>query len=203
MDVRLKDITNDHRQWFASDEEFDRLYPQTVQALSKRHWTPLQVAREAAAYLATDTGVKILDIGSGVGKFCLAAAYYHPAAVYVGIEQRKNLVYNAEKARSALQLSNVSFINANFTQLQFKHYDHFYFYNSFYENIVKHSRIDESIAYSEQLYNYYNRYLFRQLEQTRSGTRLVTFHSMEDEVPAGFHLFGSSIGHLLKFWIKE
>jgi len=188
---------------FASDVDFDRLYPDDIRVLSKRHWTPLHTAREAAVFLSTAPGTKILDIGSGAGKFCLAAGYYHPGVSYYGIEQRKNLVKDAEAARALLALDNVSFMHGNFTQLKFRNYDHFYFYNSFYENIITSNRIDDSIEYSVELYNYYNRCLFRQLEQTPPGTRLATFHSLEDEVPSGFHLAGSSSGQLLKFWVRE
>ncbi len=35
-----------------------------------------------------------------------------------------------------------------------------------------------------------------------AGTRLATFHSMDDEVPLGFHVVGSAMDQLLKFWIK-
>jgi SAM-dependent methyltransferase len=202
MEVQLPGKITGIEKWFGCDEAFDRLYPATVQALSKRHWTPLQVAKEAAAFLATGEGVNILDVGSGAGKFCLAAAYYYPKPFYYGIEQRKNLVYNAETARQVLRLDNVSFIHGNFTQVDFRQYDHFYFYNSFYENITAVNRMDETIDYSVELYNYYNRYMFKQLEQTRPGTRLATFYSMEDEVPSGFHVVGSSPDHLLKCWIK-
>ena len=86
-------------KWFASDEQFNQLYPLSIQALARRHWTPLSVARKAAGFLAAENNVRILDIGSGVGKFCLAAAYYKPKAFYYGIEQRKSLVSHAEKAR--------------------------------------------------------------------------------------------------------
>ena len=202
MEVQLQEKTAGVEKWFGSDEAFDRLYPAAVQALSKRHWTPLQVAREASAFLGADPRVKILDIGSGAGKFCLAAAHFNPTPFYYGIEQRKNLVYNAETARQVLRMDNVSFIHGNFTQVHFRDYDHFYFYNSFYENITAVNRMDESIDYSVELYNYYNRYMFKQLEQTPPGTRLAAFHSMEDEVPPGFHVVGSSPDRLLKFWIK-
>ena len=123
-------------KWFASDEQFNQLYPLSIQALARRHWTPLSVARKAAGFLAAENNVRILDIGSGVGKFCLAAAYYKPKAFYYGIEQRKSLVSHAEKAREILHLQNVSFVDGNFTQLDFRKYDHFYFYNAFYENLA-------------------------------------------------------------------
>lgn len=63
-------------------------------------------------------------------------------------------------------------------------------------------KIDDSIAYSEELYKYYNRYLRKQLEQMPAGTKLATFHSMEDEIPESFQQVASEIDDHLKFWIK-
>lgn len=188
--------------WFNSDEQFDQLYPPPIQLLTKRHWTPLGVIRKAAEFLAAENDVRILDIGSGVGKFCLGAAYYKPRAFYYGVEQRKSLIHHAESAKERLTLKNISFIQKNFTQLDFKNYNHFYFYNSFYENLIVDNRIDDSIAYSNGLYNYYNRYLRKQLDQMPPGTRLATFHSLEDEVPQSYHVVGSAVDNVLKFWIK-
>ena len=189
-------------RWFSSDVRFNQLYPPSVQSLSTRHWTPLSVARKAARFLSSEKNVRILDIGSGVGKFCLAAAWFCPAALYFGVEQRKNLNSYAETAREILGLGNVLFMNGNFTQLDFKNYDHFYFYNSFFENLSGMDKIDDDIDYSAELYAYYNRYLYKQLEQKPAGTRLVTFHSMEDEIPKDFKLDGSEMDKLLKCWIK-
>lgn len=189
-------------KWFSSDEQFNQLYPLSIQVLARRHWTPLGVARKVANFLAADNNVRILDIGSGVGKFCLSAAYYKPKAFYYGVEQRKNLISHAENAREILHIENVSFLHGNFTQLDFKNYNHFYFYNSFYENLVGTDKIDDGIDYSGELYNYYNRYLYRQLEEKPGGTRLATFHSLEDEIPKSYHEVGSEFDNLLKFWIK-
>ena len=63
-------------KYFSSDKQFNELYPPAIQSLARRHWTPLDVARKAANYLAAEDNVKILDIGSGVGKFCLSAAHF-------------------------------------------------------------------------------------------------------------------------------
>jgi len=200
MPLLEKKITTEN--WFSSDAQFNQLYPSSIQLLAQRHWTPLVVARKVANYLAAENNVKILDIGSGVGKFCLAAAHYKPKAFYYGIEQRKGLVTHAETAKENLRIENVSFMNGNFTQIDFRNYDHFYFYNSFYENITGTEKIDNSIDYSLELFNYYNRYLYKQLEQKPSGTRLASFHSLEDEIPKGYHIVGSEMNDLLKFWIK-
>lgn len=194
--------TNGISKWFNADIEFNQLFPLPVQMLDRKHWTPLAVARKVAEFLAAEDKVSILDIGSGVGKFCLAAAYYKPAAYYFGIEQRKNLIHYADEAKAILQHDNVSFIEGNFTQLEFKNYDHFYFYNAFYENIMGTDKIDNSIYYSIELYEYYNRYLYKQLELKPAGTRVATFHSLEYEIPPSYHVVGSSFNELLKFWIK-
>jgi SAM-dependent methyltransferase len=188
---------------FDSDAAFDQLYPEYMQRLARRHWTPLAIARLAAGFLAADDHVRILDIGSGAGKFCLAAAYYKPRAFYYGVEQRKRLFSNAEATRETLGIRQVSFIHGNFTQLDFRNYDHFYFYNSFYENLAGTDKIDDSIDYSGELYNYYNRYLYKQLEKKPAGTKLVTFHSLGDEIPQSYHVVGTEVEDLLKFWIKE
>lgn len=187
---------------FLSDALFDQQYPAHIRALATCHWTPLVVARKAAKFLAAENGVKVLDIGSGVGKFCLAAASAKPHAYFFGVEQRNHLVYYADKLKLSLGLENTEFLKANFTQLDFRSYDHFYFYNSFYENLAGTDKIDDSIHYSPELYNYYNRYLYKQLDQMPAGTRLATYHSLEDEVPQGYHVVGSEIDNLLKFWIK-
>ena len=190
-------------KWFWTDDQFNLLYPLPMQMFARRHWTPLGIARKVSNFLALENNARILDIGSGVGKFCLAAAYYKPGAFYFGVEQRKSLVYEAETARQILHLENVSFIHANFTQLDFRNYDHFYFYNAFYENLAGTDKIDDNIAYSGELYNYYNRYLFKQLEQKPAGTRLATYHSLEDEIPYSYHVVGSELDNQLKFWIKR
>jgi SAM-dependent methyltransferase len=189
-------------QWFSTDSQLHTLYPEPIQLLANRHWTPLKIARMVAPFLATHPGVKVLDIGSGVGKFCLAGAYYKPYASFFGVEQRKNLVVHAEKARDVLGLQNVHFIHRNITQLDFKQYNHFYFFNSFYENLLDKDKIDNSITYSTHLYNYYNRLLYKKLDEMPEGTRVATFHCVEDKMPSGYCLVDSKIGTLLKFWLK-
>lgn len=189
--------------WFSSDTQFHKLYPASLHSFSKNHWTPLNVARKAANFLAVEKGSRILDIGSGIGKFCLAAAYFRPYALYTGIEQRADLVEYSEAARLKLGLENVSFLRGNFTGLDFRQYDHFYFYNSFYENIAIAERIDESIPYSVERYNQYRYYLYKQLEKMPSGTRVATFYGMDDQMPPGYHVGGSDLDDLLKYWVKE
>lgn len=78
----------------------------------------------------------------------------------------------------------------------------FYFFNSFYENLAGSGKIDNSIEYSGELFNYYNHYLYDQLDQRPAGSKLVTYHSLEDEVPKSYHVIYSQKDSLLKYWRK-
>lgn len=190
------------KDWFESDSIFDSLYPLPIQEVAEKHWTPLAVAEKAAAFLAVSPDVKVLDIGSGSGKFCLAAAHFYPQTFYYGIEQRPNLVSLSNKLAEQLGIENVRFIYGNIAKTDFEKYDHFYFYNSFYENIAGTQKIDSSVKYSDDLYNYYNRCLYKQLNKKPAGTRLVTYHSFGTEVPPGFEVTHTDYNEYLKFWIK-
>jgi SAM-dependent methyltransferase len=186
---------------FNNDAAFDWLYPEHFQLLSLKHWTPLAIARKAAEFLA-EPDARVLDIGSGVGKFCLAAGYHFPETHFYGAEQRHELICQAEEVKSYIALPNVNFIYANITQINFKEFDHFYFYNSFYENIDPGNQIDDTIELSESLYAYYTLYLFKALDEKPAGTRLVTFHSFEQEIPPSFKLADMACNGLMKMWIK-
>lgn len=190
------------KNWFASDLKFNSLYPELIQEAAEKHWTRIEVAKKAAAFLAPSDEVKVLDIGSGAGKFCLVAAHEHPLTNFYGVEQRQNLVDISNDLAKEFQLNNAFFICDNICNINFKKYDHFYFYNSFYENVPGTQKIDYSIKYSEDLYNFYNRYLYKQLDKKKPGTRLVTYHSFGSEIPAGYEVVHTDYSEFLKFWIK-
>lgn len=187
-----------------NDPDFDHLYPRRIRQLSAKHWTPVQVAALAAGFLAEEPGSHILDVGAGIGKFCLVAARYYPDSHFWGIEQRKDLVQLAGKAKRAMAVENATFIHGNFTQLDLDQFDHFYFYNSFYENLVDEEfHIDERIEYSLSLYEYYTHYLFKALEQRPSGTKVATFHSFREAIPPSYRLVEGLHNTMLRCWIKE
>lgn len=188
--------------FFSSDQHFDQLYPPAISALATRHWTPVSVAKEAAAFLAVGSNTRILDIGSGVGKFCMIGAKFHPQAVFTGVEQRDSLTQIAQSIAHELSLANTHFLTGNFTDIDFTQYHHFYFYNAFYENLIDNDTIDQTVEQSPELFNMYNRKLYKQLKKLPAGTRIATFHSSENEMPSSYQVVGVGTNEDLKFWIK-
>lgn len=188
--------------FFCKDTAFDELYPEHIQALSTMHWTSVDIARKAGEFLSIPNA-RVLDIGSGVGKFCLVAGFLHPETVFCGIEQRGELHTFAEMAKEELDLSNVHFIHGNLTELDFSSYDHFYFYNAFYENIEPDSRIDYAVKISFELYHRYSRLVYEMLDSKPPETRLVTFHGSDSQVPPSYKMVSNSYSRALKMWIKE
>lgn len=188
---------------FLSDAVFDNLYSLRAQQLSSMHWTPIAIARQAAAHLTAAGGKNILDIGSGVGKFCLVAGHFFPDFIFHGVEQRKALVDEAVIAQNATNISNVSFIHGNFNALDMEPYDHFYFYNSFSENIFHYKPIDNLVNCSAAIYKEYITQFYELLDDKPSGTRLAAFHCPDDYVPAAYKRVKYSSGQPLQLWIKE
>ena len=187
---------------FRKDVTFDDLYPEHIQEMSRMHWTPVDIARKASKFLAIPNA-RILDIGSGVGKFCITAGFFHPETAFYGIEQREELYTFAEIAKAEIDLPNVHFMHGNLTDLDFSNFDHFYFYNAFYENIEPESRIDYAVKTSFELYDHYSRFVYEMLDNKPPETRLVTFHATDSQVPPGFRLINNSDSRVLKMWIKE
>lgn len=184
------------------DKLFNTLYSLSIKKLSEHHWTPVEVAKLAADYLVDKPKCKVLDIGSGVGKFCLIGATSTKGRFY-GVEQRSRLVKLSQKIANTHKIKNVEFIHSNITQVSFSKYNSFYFYNSFYENIGRFQAIDTTIPLEEKLYYSYSQYVENQLKKTPIGTRLVTYWSEWLEIPEGFDLEFTAYDGKLNFWEKK
>jgi|SRR5690606_11586004 len=184
------------------DHLFNTLYPSRIKKLSVRHWTSVEVAKLAANYLVDKPKCKVLDIGSGAGKFCLVGAASTKGCFY-GVEQRIELVKLSQKIARRHNIDSVDFIHSNITEISFSDYEAFYFYNPFYENIDSSLLIDDKIVLDEKLYFTYSKYVENQLKQTPVGTRLVTYWSMWLEIPENFDLKFTAYNGKLNFWIKK
>jgi len=188
---------------FSGDEAFDSLYSLRARQLSAIHWTPMEIAKKAGAFLCADGGKHILDIGSGVGKFCIIAAHFNNDFVFHGIEQRKSLTDEALIAQKATNTGNVNFIQGNFNNLRMEEFDHFYFYNSFMENLDYHIPIDNLIPTSAEIYTEYLQTFQDVLEDRKPGTRLATYHADEHYIPGSYKKINHRPGNPLILWIKN
>lgn len=185
-----------------TDDDIDIVFPPKINMLARKHWTPVAVAKLATEFLVDRPGTRVLDIGSGAGKFCLIGATC-TRGFFTGVEQRKELVELSRQLGMAYKVDNAKFIHGNVTSISFDQYESFYFYNSFYEHITSLNRIDDTIAFSTNLYNQYSMYLLEQLDRLPGGSRLATYYSEQNIIPSSFKLLDSLKEDTLKFWEKR
>ncbi|WPR77067.1 methyltransferase domain-containing protein [Algoriphagus sp. NG3] len=186
-----------------SDEWIDQLYPIKLQKLSGTHWTPVEVAKKAIPFLTEGKRQRVLDLGSGSGKFCLVAATLCKDAQLVGVEQQENLVRLSRKIAAELQLENLTFLHSNLLDLDFNQYDSFYFFNAFEELINLKDRVDKSKELDEITHQSYIQVIGQKFEQTPQNTRIVTYCGECDEIPDSFVLVHTGNRGKLKFWQKR
>ena len=184
------------------DEKFDLIYPRQIRELSPLHWTPVAVAVEAAKLLVTVSGLRVLDIGCGPGKFCLVAASLTDGQ-FTGVEQRSDLVAAARQAASHLALTEVEFIHGNVMDVTFADYDAFYLFNPFEENMHYGHKIDSAIHLSPALFKRYTSHVAAQLGARPIGTRVVTYAGYAEDIPACYYCELALFGDDLKLWIKQ
>lgn len=184
-----------------TDEDFNQIYPDSLRAAAETHFTPVQIARMAAEYLVTEPGTRILDIGSGAGKFSMVGASCTDG-YFTGVELREGLHKVAQKIKSAYKIDNVELIHGNIMDIDFRWYDAFYFYNSFFENMAPQEKIDDTIKLERKLYEDYSNYVKQQLSGLPNGTRLVTYFSYMDELPSSYVPQHKVRNGKLKFWEK-
>lgn len=183
------------------DQVFDSIFPKHLKVVSEFHFTPLKVAQVAAAFLVENPGDRVLDIGSGAGKFCMVGAAC-TSGHFVGVEQRESLHRVAVSLAERYGLQNVDFQLANFLDHDFKPYNALYFFNSFQENIVPDSAIDDTIRLDRAYYKQYAQQLRERLGDMPNGTRLATYFSFLTEVPECYELRATDFDRKLKLWVR-
>lgn len=184
-----------------TDEEFNSIYPEQVKKLANRHFTPIAIAKQAAGFLAQEPGAKVLDIGSGTGKFCMVGSV-STNGHFTGVEQREYLYHLSNSILKCHHIPNVKFIHSNITKIKFTDYNAFYFFNSFHENIDRSAMLDSTVDAGLELYALYTQYVNDQLSQMPYGTRLATYWSDTKEVPSEYRILNSDYDGKLMFWKK-
>lgn len=194
------------RRGAADDASFDRLYTAPIRARSAEFWTPVAVAFRAAQLLASQNVASVLDIGSGVGKFCLAAACACPDIEFTGIEQRPHLVNAARAAKARLGVTNAHFFAGDATATPWIDFDGLYLYNPFEENLyLDDNPLDHTVELSRRRLVADVRRVIAALVAAPVGTCMVTYNGFGGEVPATYdlaHIEGAGT-NWLRVWVKR
>lgn len=185
-----------------TEESFNSLLPDYLRRASRLYFTPIRVAQVAAQWLTEDGAKTVLDIGAGVGKFCVAGASLN-SSFYFGIEYRKSVAQIANSMISTFQLPNSIVQHGNVVELDFRNFDAFYMYNPFFENLLSTRRLNDEVELAGSLYGYYAGEVRDKLDRSKPGTRLVTFHGNNFDAPESFKKVQEAEGGLLKLWIRQ
>lgn len=186
---------------YRTDAAFDALFPEAVQKHSFIHWTPLEIFETALDWLELDANSHVLDIGSGAGKFCVLGAM-RSRGQFTGVEKRSDLVKVANATAQKLQLSTVTFVEADVTTFDFSPFSHFYYYNPFCEYLAEFDHIDDTIQYDPDAFRKYEDYVIDQFDQCAKGTRVVTYCSETFPFPASYELRDLLYDGKLALWVK-
>ena len=187
------------------DIAFDERLPTSLQMKSSIHFTPVEVARQAAALLTPSAGMTVLDVGSGAGKFCLTAAHTIRDATFVGVEMRGDLVRVADRLAIELGVPNVQFVHGDAFDLDWSAFDAFYLYNPFAEHLLERAfLLDDKIERDPQTFGDYVAAVRDRLVEARIGTRVVTYHGFGGALPSCYRLAVQlAIGSdRIKLWIR-
>lgn len=174
------------------DDEFDAHLPEPLRVKSAEHFTPTVVARRAAELLAAPRA-RVLDVGAGVGKFCIVAAAIARDTTFVGVEQRLELVQVANRIIRELSLENVAMVHGDAFGVDWTEFDAFYFFNPFGE-------VRSVGRYRTEVDRTCDR-----LAEARVDTRVLTYHGFGAAPPRGYALQAMELigTDRLALWAKE
>lgn len=188
-----------------SDRVFDRFLPQDIQAVSRQYWTPLVVAVRAAEWLDELDVRTVVDIGSGAGKFCVAAALAGEVR-FTGVEQRPRLVAAARALARVFNVDDrVRFVPGTFGVGQVPVADAYYLYNPFGENLFgPQEQLDADVELSDERYHRDIDAVERMLTEAELGTCLLTYNGFGGEIPASYTevRVDREMPNVLRMWRK-
>ncbi len=188
------------------DEAFDRFLPLELRDVSPQYWTPVRVVRLAAAWLREIRVRTVVDIGSGAGKFCVAAALLTRCRL-VGLEKRAPLVGAARELARTFEVDDrVTFVTGDFVTTSAPASEAYYLFNPFGEYSFHSMRFAEpGPAVAPEAFARDVAAATGFLSSVPAGTFVLTLNGFGGSVPAGYvqldvarHLPGT-----LRLWKKH
>jgi SAM-dependent methyltransferase len=184
---------------------FDTFLPVESRVVSWQFWTPLVVVLRVAKWLEVFGVRSVVDIGSGAGKFCVAAALASNCR-FTGMEQRPRLVSTARELAKTFEVDDrVTFIEAVFGEANVPEADLYYMFNPFGENIFEEeSRLDDDVELSDERYERDTSAATNLLLHAKVGTYFITYNGFGGEVPDGYVVLAADreLPNVLRLWKK-
>jgi len=187
------------------DRAFDRFLQYRWRLASGQHWTPLVVVQRVAAWL-DEVGVKtVVDIGSGAGKFCVAAALASHCE-FTGIEQRLRLVDAARHLARRFGVDDrVGFVHGALGQCPLPEADAYYLYNPFGENLFgADDNLGDDVELSDERYERDVALMEAFLERARIGTYVIKYNGFGGYMPRAYEpiRLDREMPNVLRMWQK-
>lgn len=192
--------------WAVSDRAFDAaLYPADFRDRSSTFWTPVHVALRVTELLVASRATRVLDVGSGAGKFCIVGAAA-TGALFVGVEQREQLVTIAAAASLRARTRTARFFHGDIAEVDVETFDALYLFNPFEENVWAPSEwFDDRVELSLEKARRDVGQAEALLARARSGTRVATYHGFGGDMPSSYDRVLSERCHTgqLELWMKR
>jgi len=189
-----------------ADRAFDCFLPDELRTVSSQYWTPLAVAKRAAEWL-DDLHVRtVVDIGSGAGKFCVAAALVRDCR-FMGLEQRSRLVAAARTLARVFDVDDrVSFVQGAVGEAVIPVADAYYLYNPFGVYFFgPPDHLDGDVAFTETRRARAVAAVEDLLRRARPGTCVLTYNGFGGRMPTGYQRIqvDQNLPNELCLWRKE
>ena len=187
-----------------TDEAFDSLLTELPRKKSRTYWSSVEAAQTAARLLREAGATRVLDAGSGVGKFCAIASLDSSHRVW-GVERRGELVFEARRLAQLLG-AEVVITEGTLDKVDASEFDGFYFFNPFGEYVAAdEDRYDLSSPRSFDAYIRDARLVERWLRAAPVGTAMVTYNGLGGRIPVSYRVRHTT--HVrddtMRLWVKE
>jgi predicted RNA methylase len=185
---------------------FDRFLPPELRDVSAQYWTPLRVVRRAATWLQEIEARTVVDVGSGAGKFCVAAALLARCRV-IGLEKRASLVDAARELADIFGVDDrVAFVHGDLGAATGLVADAYYFFNPFGEYALYSLRFAEpTLTFSRTTYEADIAAARTLLSQAPPGTFVITYNGFGGTFPSGYEQIDVArrLPGTLRLWKKR
>lgn len=188
------------------DRVFDRFLMTEHRLISGMYWTPLVVATRAAQWF-DELGIKtVLDVGSGAGKFCVAAALASKLPRFIGLEHRSDLVSaSRDLARRFEVEERITFVHGTFGEIPTPSAEAYYFFNPFGENLFgPEDRLDATVELGNDRFLRDVASVERLLIGAPVGTYLLTYNGYGGTIPTSYRevRVDRELPNVLRMWRK-